>query len=301
MSEPIDVLGKGSSCSIVKVRVDKVDVARKQLLSPKESNSFLTEERERHIQELLHEFKLLSDLSHPNIVHPIGQEPSNPYSFLMPIYEADLSGFILNAKPCLLDALTIEEQILSALSYLHTTRHYVHLDLKPSNVLINFKNEILQVALCDFGFASPRTNEQQKGLYMGWDSGKTSKGTPLWMPLERFNYPRLVHWGSDMWAVGLIFWFIFKGEEPWRQYKTLEDFIGDMRLRKLIPQLLTPENKPNCPWTILKKMEMCWDYNFEYRPTASEFLGAIQFELKLLRAPKREENDSSPSPEIFCC
>lgn len=114
----------------------------------------LPEKRERPTtrERLMREGKLLRSLSHPHVVpaHELLTEP-HPMLVMESLGGATLSHMIETGPP--LDDHEIAFlglQLISALSYLHR-QGYLHLDLKPSNVI----SEAGRARLIDLGLATP--------------------------------------------------------------------------------------------------------------------------------------------------
>lgn len=102
------------------------------------------------------------------------------------------------------DASVLIYSILDALCYLHS-KGVVHRDLKPENLLFKTKADDSPLLIADFGLARI-VSEQDTQL-------RTLCGTPEYMAPEVFlnrGYGKPV----DMWAVGVISYFILSGHCP---------------------------------------------------------------------------------------
>jgi tetratricopeptide (TPR) repeat protein len=141
---------------------------------------------------LANEFKLLSQLNHPNIrkVRDYGHYEGQPY------YTMDL---LPDAGPLSPKAdWSFFLQLLRGLDYIHA-QGIVHRDLKPANVLVSEG----QVYLSDFGLAS-----NCQGSY---------GGTPFYASPEQFLGQSLDH-RSDLYAVGIMLYerVFGEGEHPFK-------------------------------------------------------------------------------------
>ncbi len=105
------------------------------------------------------------------------------------------------ADPELIDLLL--PQLVKALSILHDHR-ILHLDLKPSNILLRSK-EPLQLLLTDFGISSFLDPELSRKL-------TTVKGTPHYWSPESFT--GVVGAEADWWSLGMIILEILQGRHP---------------------------------------------------------------------------------------
>jgi serine/threonine protein kinase len=104
--------------------------------------------------------------------------------------------------------------ILGELSHAVGAAHavgIVHRDLKPENVFIAQSKRLgspFMVKVLDFGIAK---------LVDEARSTKTAAvGTPLWMSPEQTEASSDVHPASDVWAIGLIAFWLFTGKTYWR-------------------------------------------------------------------------------------
>jgi serine/threonine protein kinase len=99
------------------------------------------------------------------------------------------------------------EQIYDALCSAHRAG-IVHRDLKPENVLIP-KGEELRALVSDFGIA--------KGLDdQSWASTEAGLGTPLWTSPEQAKTGYVPSPRSDVWALGLLTYFVLTGHPYWK-------------------------------------------------------------------------------------
>jgi len=104
------------------------------------------------------------------------------------------------------DSITVMTQLLEAVKYLHKS-NVIHRDIKPENLLLQ-KGEKLHIMLADFGLSRILGNES---------IALTSCGTPY------YTAPEVLQgrgYGSevDMWAVGVVAYFLLGGYPP---------FMGD--------------------------------------------------------------------------
>ena len=101
------------------------------------------------------------------------------------------------------DTIVIIRQILQALEYIHDHHGIAHMDLKPSNVMLNFDGAI---KLADFQLAKPAKHPVKV----------EDVGTLKYMAPECFevqDYPT-ENSKVDMWATGIILYQMLHGEHP---------------------------------------------------------------------------------------
>lgn len=94
-------------------------------------------------------------------------------------------------------------QILSGLVYLHS-KNIVHRDLKPENIFVDLQ---LQLKIGDFGFARTLLRESQLKYFCG---------TFIFTAPECFHELKFDPKKTDMWAAGLIFYFLLTSYLPWK-------------------------------------------------------------------------------------
>ncbi|MCX7103431.1 MAG: serine/threonine-protein kinase [Methylobacter sp.] len=140
------------------------------------------------------EAKVLSKLKHPNIVEVIGFFKANSTVYMVMTYDYGvtlnklLSNKLLPVSEELL--LTLFKTLLAGLGHIHN-QHFVHLDIKPSNILVRPGNEAL---LLDFGaiqsFPKSHLGKQSKVLTKGYS------------PIEQHNLSAQLGPWTDIYAVG---------------------------------------------------------------------------------------------------
>jgi serine/threonine protein kinase len=153
-------------------------------------------------KDILHEYKILKECKHPNIIECLGFFLDKGRSYM--IFEwavlGDLQLEVEKKKKkgttfveiCIWDLLA---QLSSALVYLHNKK-IIHRDIKSKNILI-FPNNIYK--LCDFGVSHvvDITNVTESIF-----------GTPLYMSPEQVtNHPYSEK--IDMWSLGIVLYVCY--------------------------------------------------------------------------------------------
>jgi serine/threonine-protein kinase len=130
-----------------------------------------------------------------------------PYMFMEYIDGCDLHQKLANApsgKLELDEAIGYALQICDGMSFIHEKGHFLHLDIKPENMLLD-QNGILKIA--DFGISktsqllSRVTTQQRKGTY------------PYMSP-EQICGKNVDVW-SDIYSFGILFYQILTGAFPY--------------------------------------------------------------------------------------
>ncbi|XP_065219312.1 serine/threonine-protein kinase polo-like [Planococcus citri] len=200
----------------------------------------------------IQEFKILSKLSHKNIVNFV-KCIETPRNFcLITEYYPNKSMFELiqrRGKLTIYEVRFFCKQLLSALKYLHDN-NVVHRDIKPQNMLLDEK---MNLRLSDFGMAvlCPKT----KTIYKRHIYGTPNYISPEMITKSVFRY----NYKVDIWAVGCFLYHMYTGRTPFRGkdekvlYNNIQNCLfylpTDMpeTLSSLIQRIFQkdPDNRPN--------------------------------------------------------
>jgi serine/threonine protein kinase/DNA polymerase III delta prime subunit len=150
------------------------------------------------------EARLIAHLQHPHIVRVLdfGFEGQTPYLVMEYIPKGTLR--ILHPRGTCLSLEQIVDyvkQIASALDYAHE-QHVIHRDVKPENLLLNRKNEIV---LSDFGIAVVQHT-------LASHSAQNMAGTPLYMAPEQIQHHPCP--ASDQYSLAVIVYEWLCGKPP---------------------------------------------------------------------------------------
>ncbi|MCB0115972.1 MAG: serine/threonine protein kinase [Caldilineaceae bacterium] len=152
------------------------------------------------------EYQLLARLHHPHIVpaYEFGEQDGRPYIAMGLVLGQTLEEFLGTNKVLgEIQALTIAQQIASALDYVHA-QGIVHRDLKPANILITQDRRVM---LFDFGTALDRQHPLQSeddGIY----------GTPAFLAPEQIRNDGDIDGRADLYALGIILYRMVTGRKP---------------------------------------------------------------------------------------
>ncbi len=198
------------------------------------------------------EAAVVTHLEHENIVPLLAvQDTSLIYAYCpgVSLSEALAAGPLGTAN-----SLRFIRDVLSALIYAHA-QNVIHLDVKPSNILINGEKALLT----DFGFAKDLAlaSITQQGM---------SLGTPNYMAPEQFTGERSDP-RSDLYAVGAVLYHMLTGAPPFE--RDIFRFLTGDRTVKLKP---LPEAA--APLTEFLERALAYDpaYRFE---SAAEMRSAL--------------------------
>ncbi len=178
----------------------------------------LSRERERFFSE----GRILSRLSHPNIVELVccGEHRGAPYIVLEQIFAIGLDEHIERA-PCE-DPTFILKVALCASRGLAAAAEagVIHRDLQPANLLLYDGSGRVKVA--GFGLASEADSEQPEGM-------GTIRGTPAYMAPELVVAAADVDQRADMYGLGVTLYEIATGEVPFIRSTVLETMRAHVR------------------------------------------------------------------------
>jgi serine/threonine protein kinase len=197
--------GGFSSVYLARQRADQVQVAIKEYLPRKfahrtwnnvvVANSDETEALFRRGRVLFfEEAKVLATLKHPNIVEVINFFEANSTVYMVMTYDYGVTlNKLLSNKALVISEdflLAIFNSLLAGLDHIH--RHnFIHLDIKPANILVRPGNDSL---LLDFGaiqsFPKSHLSKQSKILTKGFS------------PIEQHDLNAQLGPWTDIYAVG---------------------------------------------------------------------------------------------------
>ncbi|XP_008316289.1 receptor-interacting serine/threonine-protein kinase 3 isoform X1 [Cynoglossus semilaevis] len=157
----------------------------------------------------------------------------------------------------------LAHQVAVGINFLHQlSPPLLHLDLKPSNVLLD---PDLNVKLTDFGLSRLYHSVTQGSRKKNKDEG----GTISYMPPEAFDISYKPKTASDIYSYGILLWSIVTGKQPY------ENAMSEM-VRLRIPQGDRPSledytSKAEGCEDLMKLMDLmvkCWKGKHDQRPTS---------------------------------
>lgn len=152
----------------------------------------------------LHEYEIIADLGHPNIVsiYDFGVSDDHAHIAMEYLPGGDLEQKLRTAVTES-EALDYTRQIASALDNLHSVG-ILHRDLKPGNIMLR---EDGSIALIDFGLAQRMQREPANtGI-------EEIFGTPCYMSPEQ-GRGKYADARSDLYALGIILCEMLTGKKP---------------------------------------------------------------------------------------
>lgn len=159
--------------------------------------------------KFVREAQMIAGFDHPNIVKvtDVFEENGTAYYVMENLPAGSLAEKVTKQGPFTeKQALVYVYQVASALSYLHE-RNIIHLDVKPSNILLNNLGEAV---LIDFGISKHYDEE-----------GEQTSSTPVgiskgYAPLEQSRTGGVSQFkpSTDIYSLGASLYFLLTGQVP---------------------------------------------------------------------------------------
>lgn len=212
-------------------------------------------DKEEFLSRFFREAKVVSELTHPNVVRlfEFGQDRERDLLYLVMelVRGVGLDELILRGRLESALALEIAYQICGALTEPHA-RGIVHRDLKPENlVILPVSDGTIQVKVLDFGIA--------QAVEEGTKITKTGMmcGTPSYMSPERAQDVEADS-RADLYALGIILFEMLTGQLPFDGESSLKILFNHMferppNLAQAMPDGLIAEELSELVEDLLKK------------------------------------------------
>ncbi len=204
---------------------------------------------------LIREGRLLKRLTHPHIVRVYERlEHPQPILILEMLNGAPLDYIIeVDKRLDLRDLGFMGTQLCSAMHYLHR-RGFLHLDLKPANILSD--NKLVKVI--DFGFA--RSPGRARG----------GMGTPEYMAPEQVLGGPLSE-ATDIWGIGALLFHAVTGQVPFDNSEDEPDRC--LQLEGRAPSVRSLRRLPSSLATVIDR---CLEPEPERRPVIDEVFSTLK-------------------------
>ena len=181
-------------------------------------------------KKFLKEAKHIALLVHPNIIRIIDvfDENSTSYYVMEYIEGGSLSNKLGTTGLSMSDATRYILQVAEALKYIHK-QNIAHLDIKPSNIMLNGNDEIV---LIDFGVSKQydfSTGEQTSVSPVGCSSG--------YAPLEQYDPNGVKDFSpqTDIYSLGATYFKLLTCITPLKASKITKDFLQEKLKAKGVP------------------------------------------------------------------
>lgn len=158
----------------------------------------------RLLERFHNEVRIARQVSHPNVcrVYDIGEAEGLVYLSMEYVDGEDLSTLLKRIGRLPSEKATeIARKICAGLAAAHD-RGVIHRDLKPHNVMLDKRGEVL---ICDFGLAA---------LPEQINPAEFRQGTPAYMAPEQIKGTAVTA-QSDIYALGLVLYELYTGKRPY--------------------------------------------------------------------------------------
>lgn len=205
------------------------------------------------------EAKVLASLKHPNIVEVINFFEANSTVYMVMVYDygMTLEKVLKNKKIAITEnfMMTVFGSLLEGVGHIHN-HHYLHLDIKPGNILVRPGFDSL---LLDFGaiqtFPRSKLVKQVKILTKGFS------------PIEQYDLSTPLGPWSDIYAIGASMRACLEMKSPVMSPKRRTEDT-------LVPAVKA--FKRNYPETLLKAIDWAMELHPKKRPqTVAELKQAL--------------------------
>ena len=212
----VGLLGKGGMGEVYRA----TDLTLGQSVALKFLPPSATEDR--FLLERFHgEVRIARQISHPNVcrVYDIGETEGMPYISMEYVDGEDLASLLPRIGRLPGDrAVAAARKICAGLAAAHA-KGVIHRDLKPHNVMMDKRGEIV---IMDFGLAA--IADQLSGP-------EARNGTPAYMSPEQLKGTEVTA-RSDIYALGLVLYELFTGRRPF-EAKSVKELVSQQESGQL--------------------------------------------------------------------
>jgi tRNA A-37 threonylcarbamoyl transferase component Bud32 len=202
------------------------------------------------------EIKILSKLSHPNIISLLKtvETPNSINLIFEYVSGCSLAEYLKSRSSHKIEeyqAKSIFKQILLALDFCHNLG-VSHRDIKLENILMDERHNI---KIIDFGFSTYVLSEKKMQLFCG---------TQNYMAPEILANQQFLGPPTDVWAAGVVLYVLVTGTFPFKALQTKEMFLKIQRGIYNVP--------PTSSSGVKEVFKRIFEFEPENRPTAGELL-----------------------------
>ncbi len=238
-------LGRYELCGLLgSGGMGEVHLAHHQMLRRPTAVKLLRPDRagEMAIRRFEREVQLTASLSHPNTIHVFdyGRTMDRVFYYAMELLDGfDLEEVVKRSGPMHPRRVVhVLRQVASSLAEAHDNG-LVHRDVKAANVMLCRYGGMLDWAkVLDFGLAREDDGPEVEGTAPG-----TISGTPGYLAPEGWHGGEHVGPRSDLYALGVLGWFLLRGELPFGEEGNLVTLL-------LRHQEVTPAPPTDGPRTV---------------------------------------------------
>ncbi|HEU4409534.1 MAG TPA: serine/threonine-protein kinase [Polyangiaceae bacterium] len=223
-----ELLGQGAMASVWRGRylASGVSVAVKIL------HASYADDAEMRLR-FIREGETLAKVKAPGVpqVYEMGDDNGRPYLVLRCVEGVELETMLSQRGTLDLPFVrSLMAQLGETLAGLHSDG-VVHRDVKPSNILVRFENDVPRITLVDFGVAAVKSGGVSTDGKLTQTG--TTVGTPFYMSPEQ-AFGAAVDHRSDLWAMAVVAYECLSGRVPF-EGKTFGALCVALDRRRFVP------------------------------------------------------------------
>lgn len=274
--EKDSLLGRGAFSEVWRVKDTQTGVVQAlKIYSP------ATAMQDDGIEMMKHEFALMANASHQNLLRPLYFDICNqrPYLILSYCKNGNIKRMVGHFSEQ--EAWTLLRDAASGLAYLNKMNPpIIHQDIKPENILIADNGSYM---LTDFGVSIRVRNAMSK--LSNEDRAFQSAGTYPYMPPEKFSNDIMPILASDIWSLGVTVYELLMGDLPFGEEGGLRQKLGaDI-----------PEIQGNYSKSLRKILVRCMAKDPWKRPLAEELVKIADEHIKPAKTLRQGTIKKKPS------
>jgi serine/threonine-protein kinase len=189
--------------------VEPLDGGQRQAL--KVLRPHIIEEDPKALERFEREVRVGKTIGSPHIVDVLdsGVTDEHPWLLMELLEGRNLEAFLTDEEPPALARWTVLQQIFEAMTLAHRAG-VIHRDLKSENIVVLDREGGPFVKVLDFGVTKTVRLELHTSLTT------SGLGTPLWAAPEQGSARVHLTPACDVWALGLITFFVLTSKIYWR-------------------------------------------------------------------------------------
>ena len=207
------------------------------------------------LNDFENEYKAMNILENENIVKFYGKfEDKENYYLIMEKCDSNLYDYITNKKGLTVEEIRIIIKQLNKAFKLMNEKCIIHRDIKPNNILINYKNKkSVVVKLSDFGTIKMLMSSLRASTQVGTNGFMAPEIRKLQNKDYSENEEKKYYTNkADLWSIGvMLIYMFFNNIDEIKLYNgILPDIekIKDDNLKDLIKQLVVIEPEKRINW-----------------------------------------------------
>jgi serine/threonine protein kinase len=207
------------------------------------------------LNDFENEYKAMNILENENIVKFYGKfEDKENYYLIMEKCDSNLYDYIKNKKGLTVEEIRIIIKQLNKAFKLMNEKCIIHRDIKPNNILINYKNKkSVVVKLSDFGTIKMLMSSLRASTQVGTNGFMAPEIRKLQNKDYSENEEKKYYTNkADLWSIGvMLIYMFFNNIDEIKLYNgILPDIekIKDDNLKDLIKQLVVIEPEKRINW-----------------------------------------------------